>query len=380
VELHFKYKEDDSTRSAFERMNKALGLFVGLVTGTVLFLAAGKPIYSRGYLTTQLAAEAGEPGPVGYLNSLRSDMTQTGWDKAFASLDRTPAQEYAIADLLGLIHANPLLQGRLQSYPPFLAVGERSEFADLGADADFQKLWQEKSGFTAFYANPKTQAILHNEESRSVLLKTDLADFRKYLETGKSPLYDDEKILGRWRADVNSIITDARRKRTTLLPGELKALRFTLKAMLSQATLTAYPEGNYVVKVPAPAAPAKPAEAADAAPATPPPSAGNAALIARYGARFAAPPQGGAPAPRPAAPQDPMAVAKKLFADASGKPAKSLPDLSSEGTWVRSADKYVLTSKKSGSDEIHEASLSEAGRLMIPLPELTLTLFFVRAI
>jgi hypothetical protein len=75
-----------------------------------------------------------------------------------------------------------------------------------------------------------------------------------------------------------------------------------------------------------------------------------------------------------------MAIAKKLFADASGKPAKSLPDLATEGTWVRTADKYVLTSKKSGSDEVHEASISEAGRLAIPLPELKLTLFFVRSI
>lgn len=377
VELHFKYKEDDATRAGFERMNKSLGLFVGLLTGVILFLAAGKPIYSRGYITTQLAAEAGEPGAIGYLNSLRTDMASTGWDKVFASLDRTAAQDYAIADLLGLIHANPLLQGRVQSYPPFLSVGERSEFSDLGADTEFQKLLQDKAGFTAIYTHPKTQGILHNDDAKAVLLKTDIQDFRKYLETGKSPRYDDEKLLGRWRADVTATITDARRKRTTLSPVELKALRLTLNAMLKQATLTAYPEGNFVVKVPPPPAPPKPAENADAAPAAPAP---NAAMIARYGRQMAQP-QGGAPvAARPAPPQDPMAIAKKLFADASGKPAKSLPDLSTEGTWVRTADKYVLTSKKSGSDEVHEASISDAGRLAIPLPELKLTLFFVRSI
>ena len=381
VELHFKYREDDATRQGFERMNKALGLFVGLVTGVVLFLAAGKPIYSRGYVTTQLAAEAGEPGVVGYLNSLRTDMASTGWDKVFASLDRTPVEEYAIADVLGLIHANPLLQGRVQSYPPFLSVSERPEFADLATDADIQKLLQDKAGFTALYSNAKVQSILHSEESKGVLAKTDLADFRKYLETGKSPRYDDEKLLGRWHTDVNAIITDARRKRTTLLPNELKALRETVKVLLKQATLTAYPEGNFVVKVPPPPAPPKPAEGAEGAAATPAaaPVGASAAVMARYGRQFAA---AAAPqaAPRPVAPQDPLALAKKLFADASGKPAKSLPDLSAEGTWVRSADKYVLTSKKGGSDEIHEASISENGRLAIPLPEFKLTLFFVRSI
>ena len=134
-----------------------------------------------------------------------------------------------------------------------------------------------------------------------------------------------------------------------------------------------------MVKATTLAALAKPAEAAETAVATAPPVGGNAAMIARYGNRLA-PPQAVAAAPRPVPQQDPTAVAKKLFADASGKPAKSLPDFSSEGTWVRSADKYVLTSKKSGSDEIHEASLTEAGRLVIPLPELKLTLYFVRAI
>ena len=78
--------------------------------------------------------------PVSYLTQLRNDMAQSGWDKTFASLDRTPAQDYAIDDILGLIHANPLIQGRVQNYPPFLALGERSEFTELGADADFQKL------------------------------------------------------------------------------------------------------------------------------------------------------------------------------------------------------------------------------------------------
>lgn len=371
VELHFKYKEDDATRQGFERMNKALGVFVGLLAGIIVFFAAGRPIYQKGYLTTQLANEAGEPNPVGYLNQLRNDMAATGWDKAFAALDHTPVQDYAVADILGLIHANPLLQGRVQSYPPFLALGERSEFTDLGGDADFQKLLQDKAGFTAIYSNPKTQAILKTEDLRQQLLKTDLKDFRTYLETGKSPKFDDEKILGRWRTDVNSIITDARRKRTNLQPNEVKAMRFIINTLLKQATLTAYTDGRFVVKVPPPALPAAPKAAEAPAPIADP------GLAARYRRNGPGP---GVPAviAQPP-PQDPMALAKKLFAD-NGKGGKALTDLSGEGTWVRSSDKYILNTKKDGKEDVLEGSVSDVGRLIIPVPELKLTLFFVRAI
>ena len=376
VELHFKYKEDDSTRQSFERMNRALGVFVGLLAGIIVFFAAGKPLYAKGHLTTQLAGEAGEVSPVSYLNQLRNDMAQSGWDKTFASVDKTSAQDYAIDDILGLIHANPLIQGRVQDYPPFLALGERSEFTDLGADADFQKLLQDRAGFTAIYTNPKAQAILNNDELRQLLLKTDLKDFKTYLETGKSPKFDDEKLLGRWRTDVTSIITDARRKRTNLQPAELKALRFMLNTVLKQASLTAYTDGRFVLKVPAIAAP-KPAESTETAAAPP---GLDPALAARYGRRPGQIAVAPAAAPRPAAaPQDPMAVAQKLLAEGN-KSGKGLDGLSTEGTWVRSADKYILSSKSDGKEDIRDASISEVGRLAIPVPELKLTLFFVRAI
>ena len=371
VELHFKYREDDSTRVSFERMNKALGVFVGMLAGVLVFLAVGKSIYAKGHLTTQLAAEAGEASPVSHVNQLRNDMAQSGWDKIFASLDRTPAQDYAIDDILGLIHANPLIQGRVQNYPPFLALGERSEFTDLGADADFQKLLQDRAGFTAIYTHPKSQVILGNAELRQLLLATDLKDLKTYLETGKSPKFDDEKLLGRWRADVGSTVTDARRKRTNLQPADLKALRFMLNTVLKQASLTAYTDGRYVLTVPVPAAP-KADAAVDAAAA---PAADL--LAARYGRRPGAP--AAAPVVRAAPPMDPMALAKKILADGN-KSGKGLTDLSTEGTWLRASDKYVLSSKKDGKEESHEASISEVGRLAIPVPELKLTLFFVRAI
>ena len=376
VELHFKYREDDATRNAFERMNQALGLFVGLLAGVIVFLTAGRPIYSVGYLTTQVSAEAGEPSPIGLLNQVRGDMTQTGWDRTFAALDKTPVADYSVDDLLGLIHANPLIYARLQNYPAFLALSERQEFVDLASDSDFQKLLQDRAGFTAVYSNPKTQSILGNSELRAEILKTDLKDFRTYLETGKSALYDDEKILGRWRADTGAIITDARRRRTTLQPADLKALRFVINSFLKGAKLSAYPNGRFVLTIPTPQAPATPPPAAAAAPA-----AANqglsAATIARYGVRQPVPAQ-----PNPAAVQaaaaanNPVMIAQKLFGGSNG----NLTTFSGEGTWTRAADKYLLSSKKDSQSDVREASISDVGRLSIVVPELKLTLFFVRDI
>ncbi len=378
VELHFKYREDDATRKAFERMNQALGLFVGLLSGVILFLSVGRPIYSIGYLTTQVSAEAGEPAPVGYINQIRTDMAQTGWDRTFAALDRTPVTEYSIDDLLGLVHGNPLIYARLQNYPGFLALSERQEIVDMAGDADFQKLLQDRAGFTALYTHPKIQSALGNGDLRAEILKTDLKDFRAYVETGKSALFDDEKILGRWRADTGAIITDARRKRTSLQPAELKSLRFVVNSFLKGARLTAYPGGRFVLTIPTPQIPTTPPPAAPAAGS---PLAGNnqlsAATIARYGIR-----QPAAVQPNPAAVQaaaaaaNPVLMAQKLFGGANG----NLTTYSGEGTWTRALDKYLLSSKKDSQSDIREASISDVGRLSIPIPELKLTLFFVRDI
>ncbi len=376
VELHFKYREDDATRSAFERMNHALGLFVGLLAGVIIFLTAGRPIYSVGYLTTQVSAEAGEPSPIGLLNQVRTDMSQTGWDRTFAALDKTPVVDYSVDDLLGLIHANPLIYARLQNYPAFLALSERQEFVDLASDSDYQKLLQDRAGFTAVYSNPKTQSILGNSDLRAEILKTDLKDFRTYLETGKSALYDDEKILGRWRADTGAIITDARRRRTNLQPGDLKALRFVVNSFLKGAKLSAYPNGRFVLTIPTPQIPTTPPPAAAAA-AAPANQGLSAATIARYSLR-----QPAAAQPNPAAVQaavaanNPVMIAQKLFGGGNG----NLTTISGEGTWTRAADKYLLSSKKDSQSDVREASISDVGRLSIVVPELKLTLFFVRDI
>jgi hypothetical protein len=378
VELHFKYRSDDVTRDQFEKMNKALGLFVGMLAGVILFFAAGKPMYSTGYLTAQTASETGELAPVKWVNQFRSDMTSSGWDRTFAALDATPAVRYQIADLLGFIHENPAVRARLLTYPPFLSLAEKPELTELLGDAEYLKLLDDKAGITALHNHPKTQAVLTSSDVRDALAKVDLKDLKSYLETGKSPLFDDEKILGRWRADVTPSIIDARRKRTNLPPAELRNLRAVLATFLKNATAVAYPDGRFVLTVPLPALPKAPETAADGSEAAAGTPALDPILAQRYGLRPGSPAVTATPGTA-AAPTDPISLAKKYFPNLGGQDGKGLAALTAEGTWLRSGVRYLISFEQGGKKDVRDSGINEAGRLEIPLSELKLSLFFVPA-
>jgi len=363
VDLHFKYKEDDQTRKAFEGMSQAVGLFLGLITGVILFFQIGKLAYPSGYLTTQISSDKEHPA-VDYLNKIRTDMASSGWDKVFAGLDRTSAQFYQVSDLLGLVYQNPLAHGRVAAYPPYLSLAQRQEFTDIGGDNDLLTLFQTQAGFAQISGHPKVQAILKNPELTQQLLKIDFDDFRAYVETGTSPKYADEKILGRWRLDPASVFNSAKRSRLNMTSAELMKLRMLVFDYLKGATLTAYTDNRLVLKfnpAPPPAA-APPANAeADAAAAAPQISD---QMAARYGLRR--------PAAAAAAPA------------AAAKPAAPLIDVSKfdgELTWKRYGDKYLINGKALGSgDTAVEAGITDNGRLVVPVPELKFSLFFIRAI
>ncbi len=380
VELHFKYREDDVTRDQFEKMNRALGVVVGMLAGFILFFGIGRPAYSMGNLTTQVANESLDVAPVSWINRLREDMASTGWDRAFAALDSTPAGAYEIDDLLGFLHENPAVRIRLQTYPPFLALCERPDVAEVLADSDYLKLFDDKSGLTTIHNHEKTLALLANADLKEQLAKVDLKDLKTYLETGKSPQFDDEKILGRWRADLTPSIIDARRKRTNLSPGELRNVRSVIASFLKDATAVAYPDGRFVLKVPVPELPKAPTEEELANGAAP--AAGLDPILAqRYGLR------GGAPAAAvanaavaaAAAAGDPIALAKKYFPALAGQDGKGLAALAAEGTWVRTGGRYLITLDQGGKQEVRESIINDIGRLEMPLSELKLTLFFVPA-
>jgi hypothetical protein len=367
VEHHFKYRTDEPTRQAFERANEASGLFVGLVTGICIFFGVGKYIYRQGYLVVQTTSESAEATPVRYLGQIRQEMDSTGWSKTFAALDTTPAKFYEVSDILGILHGNPLLHGRVEDYPPFLSLAETPEFTEIGGDQEYQKLLQEQPAVATLLNHPKTLAVLNNPTLMDTFARLDLKDFRQYLETGVSPHYEDERILGRWRMDPVAVFTALKRSRLNTSPAEMKKLREALGPMLAGVTLVAYPDGKFVMKV-AEAAAAPPAPEAATDGGTLDPSAVRNSYLARYGL-----PPAGAPA-RPTAPT------ARPSGPGSGSKAAFVRLSPMDGTWMRSEGRYLLNADAGGEKLSFDALVNETGRLTwtVGKGEMKLTLFFVR--
>ena len=372
IELFFKYRSDEPTRAAFERTNQAIGLFVGLVSGICVLFSVGNFVYRQGYLITQVTSDSGEATPIRYMAQLRSEMESTGWARTFAAMDNSPAKYYEVSDILGILHANPLVQGRAENYPPFLALASQPEFTEIGTDPEFLKLIQSKPALSVMLNHPKAAAVLFSPTLRETFAKVDLKDFRKYLETGVSPRYEDEKILGRWRMDPGTVFTQLKRDRLNLSPTEMRAVRAAVGPILSGATLIAYTDGRFSIKIDPPAAPVA-AAVPEGSEATPSPTSTQNAYLARYGLRAT---PTGTPAATATAPQPKATKASKLPPG-----IEFIQGLKSfEGTWTRTDGRYVLGTELQGSKQSLDALVNDTGRLTWTFGngDQKFTVFFVR--
>jgi hypothetical protein len=362
IVLHVKYNEDDATRESFGRMNQAGGLVIGLLMALMVFLMAGKRVYAGGYLTAQTTPSdaAGEPALVKLGTALRRSMSGTPWERTFAALDRTPARFYEVSDVLGLLYENPGVIEYFRDYPAFFSLEGKQEFVDMAGDTEFMDLVKNKAGFSPVVNHPKVRALIANPDLTTALLQMDLSDFSNWVKTGVSPKYADEKILGRWRIDVASVLLSIRRQRGNIPPAEFAAMRYFLSNMLSPIRFKFCPDGKYyVTSVGGAPKPAEGAEAAAAAPETAGPAV-DPSLSARYGLGGRRP-RGGAAAGG--------AAAAAAAAPAAPKMALPKMNLNGEGQWVRNPDgKYSMTGAGIGAKV--EASFNELGRIVVPVPDI----------
>jgi hypothetical protein len=345
VALYYKYKTDDVHRIRWERLNNRLGICVGLGAGCVYLVLFGLLIYIGGYLTVQVTAEENVPTTLALLNTARTDLQTTGLDKMVAKFDPTPASFYEASDVVGLVYRNPLLQGRLSGYPALLPMEERTEFQELAGDKDFIELFQRQEPITKVLNHPRVQALAKNSDIVQEIARLDLKDLRQYLETGISPKYEEEKILGRWRLDLNATLADLKKVLTTLPASSWKNVKKALT--MSGMSLTAMPDNKVVVKVQEkesilkltqaspptqPAAASRPGTAptARSLAARADPNAQDPRMLQRYGGRT--------PSAQPVPP--PVLV---LPAQASQTPSPILKLIfSGDGTWKNEGEKYKV--------------------------------------
>lgn len=338
VELYYKYNAEDGHRLLWERVNKALGLWVGLAVGAVWLVLLGLVIYVAGYFTVQVTTDETESSIVRLTSQARRDLQSTGLDRAVAPFDPMPPRYYEASDILGLIYQNPLLLNRLSRYPTFLLFENRPEFQELAGDAEFNQMLLSKGDIVQIIRNPKLQAVVQNPEIVQELLSQDLGDLRAYLETGVSPRYEEERILGKWKLDPYPTMAQERKRNPEMSSTQMRRLKLVMTEIMSGVSVIATTDNKIAVKAEGVAEKVQQLFQ----PPTPPPQPVNPdaapvqgmdpRLLQRYGGRggaggrgMAQPTPAPAPAPKPAA-QKPVPYVV----------------LSSQGSWERTGDRYEL--------------------------------------
>ncbi|MBM3839980.1 MAG: CvpA family protein [Verrucomicrobia bacterium] len=370
VALHFKYREEDLARLRWERVNKALGLCLGTAMAVIWLFVIGLVTHIAGYFAVQVVSDDTSSMTLRYLGRGKQDLRNTGLEKCVSAFDRMPASYYQICDIIGLIYNNPILLSRVSHYPPFLSLGQRQEFQDIATDVEYNNLLLSKGDVTQIISHAKTQSIIYNPEIVQELLQQDLGDFRHYLETGKSPKFDDEKILGRWELDFYSTLVQERKKRPNLTASEMRTLRRTLTESLKSVTLMATTDNKVNLKVEMSdqfnqAAQAA-AQAAAAAAAAAQNQSGGSQMSPEMAQRYGLTRRGGSPSAPSGAPTPPPAAAPV----ASREPPQ--PIYSGQGSWQREGDKYQVKLQDERGRSLGGQGSAEVDRLTITLPQITL--------
>lgn len=250
VDVFYKYRAGDLRCALWERMNRRLGLCLGLLNGAAYTILLAFAIFGISYATVQLASPEGDPRWMRLVNTIGKDMDRSGFSKVARALDRRQLW-YQVADLAGLIYANPLLEARLSRYPGLLGIGEKAEFQALGRDMEFAQHRQQRAPIMDLLKSPQLDGIVKNPDLlREIwgVLKPDTEDLQKYLISGISEKYASERILGRWNFDVNYAMILARRAKPNMPSSEMQKIKKWLAAAYAETVLVAMKDQQLLIK------------------------------------------------------------------------------------------------------------------------------------
>ncbi len=345
VDVYFKYHASDLRKLQWERLTARLGLCLGLVNATLYLALLSTVIYAVGYWTVQLASGSDDPTMLRLVDRLGRDVQSTGLSKVAKALDPLPAVYFDAADLAGIIYHTPLIEARLSKYPGFMSLAQQPDIQLLGMDPQFSEMRLKQDSIKKLLAYPTVDSMLKKPETLNLIwtnVTSDLTDLRTYLETGKSPKYDKEKILGRWNFQVNGAFAAIREAKPTITSREMQAVRTLIIAGYSKSTLIASPDHQIILK--------------DALPLSAPPSTpspGRAAMPPTMAPTQQA--RGRGASPPPAAPQ-PSAVPNPAT------PTLALQTLN--GRWRKSGGQYQISFDQGARAQWFSAEI-EGDRLTI---------------
>jgi uncharacterized membrane protein required for colicin V production len=251
VDVHYKYHAGDLRLALWQRMNSRLGACVGTLNGAAYLVLVCFVIYNLSYWTVQIASDDNESRTAKFVNNLGRDLQNTGMTKAARSVAALPEDYYKMADLAGLICQNPQLSDRLGRYPAFISLFEGDDFQQLAQDADFTNAWQSHAPVGEIMNQPAVKNLLQNTNLVNTVwttIETNLDDLTNYLQTGTSPKYDSEKIVGFW--DFNASVTLAMLRETepNIPSSEMRSVRALWTQAYAQTIFIAGTDGQAFLK------------------------------------------------------------------------------------------------------------------------------------
>ena len=245
VDVYYKYKAGELRMGLWNRLNRRLGISLGLANAAVYLILISWLIYVFSYATSQMVTGDNASFAVKTLNTAGQNLQSSGMAKIAAAIDPVPESYYQASDVIGLIYHNDLLEGRLARYPAFLALAERPEFQDLANDKEFTELRQKQPPMMEILNHPKAQAIINNPDMLNqiwAILTPNLLDLQTFLKTGKSARYDAVTILGRWDFDLNGALGLLKRTKPNIGYQEMQRTKLMMTLSFAKTTFMASPE------------------------------------------------------------------------------------------------------------------------------------------
>jgi hypothetical protein len=249
VDYHYRYHVSDAHRAYWERMHRRVGAAVGSLNGLAYFFVFALALAVPGYFAVQTGAKESGSKVMSFVASAAEDLQATGMDKVVAPFNPAPDKYYDVSDLLGLLYNNRGLKDRLYNYPVFAAMAERPIFKDLGADQGVQKMIDSGAPLSELLANDKVREVYTNADLYNEFMAMDLKDLRAYLETGVSPKFAEEKILGRWAYDVDTTLQLNKRAKADIAASVWVKLSKELRERYKDALLTTYYDKKAALKL-----------------------------------------------------------------------------------------------------------------------------------
>lgn len=240
VEVHYKYHTGELLPVLWERLNRRVGLCLGIANGAAYFVLLVAGIYLLSYWTFQFQRDT-DPKFIRLVNQLGKDMQGTGVTRIARAIDKGSPEFYEAADIAGLIYQNPLLEARLSRYPAFLGLAERPEFQTLGSDNQFTEMRQRQASVAEMLEYPAIKSIVENPDSLKAIKDAvipNLTDLGAFLSNGVSAKFT-EPILGRWDFDVNASMILLRKARPKITSNEMRAIKSSVAVFYSKATFVA---------------------------------------------------------------------------------------------------------------------------------------------